>query len=173
MVVEFEDEIAHVVEEIAVVCHHEQCLVAAREESLQPFYHLQIEVVGGLVEYEQVGFEDEHVSQCHPFLLSSAELAHGLFEVGYLEGGQYLLGLQHSLRVALMVEARIEHGVFRIELRTLLKACHPQVVAVDNGARFVAFLSCQDGQKGRFSGSVLCDEPHALAFGYGERYIFE
>ena len=55
MVVEFEDDVADTVEEVAVVRHHEQRLVAALQIALKPFYHLEVEVVCRLVEDEQVG----------------------------------------------------------------------------------------------------------------------
>ena len=49
-VVQFEDVLAHVVEEVAVVCHHEDGQPLARQEVLQPFNHLYVQMVGWLVE---------------------------------------------------------------------------------------------------------------------------
>ena len=77
-VVQFKNDRANAVEEVAVVGHHQQRLVAARQKALQPLYHLQVEVVRRLVENQEVGFGNQHVGQCHTFLLSARELSHRL-----------------------------------------------------------------------------------------------
>ena len=82
LVFEFKDYGAHIVEEEPVVCHHEDGLVAARKEILQPDDHLEVEVVCGLVEYQEIGIGYQHLRQCHTFLLSAGELVYGLLHVG-------------------------------------------------------------------------------------------
>ena len=57
---------------------HEERLIAATEESFEPLNHLEVEVVGGLVEDEQLGFSDEYVGKCHTLALAARELRHGL-----------------------------------------------------------------------------------------------
>ena len=81
-------------------------------------------MVGGLVENQQVGLGDEHVGQGHALLLSAAELTHGLLQVAYLQLCQDLLGLEHLLSLALMVEAGIEHRLVRVEPWRLLQYAH-------------------------------------------------
>ena len=71
LVVDFEDDRAYAVEEIAVVGDHEQRLVASVEKAFQPFYHFQVEVVGRLVEYQQVWLQNKHVGQGHTLLLAA------------------------------------------------------------------------------------------------------
>ncbi len=94
-VVEFHDDVTHAVQEETVVGNHEQRLVASLQEALEPLYHLQVQVVGGLVKYEQIGLSDEHIGQGHTLLLSARQLPHGLFKVAYFQLRQYLLGFQH------------------------------------------------------------------------------
>ena len=115
-VIEFEDDSTHLVEEIAVVGHHEQGAVASGEESLEPFNHLQVEMVGRFIEDEQVGLSDEHIGQCHAFLLSAAEFSHGLVEPFDFELCQNLPGPEQAFLVALMVETGIEHRLLRVEM---------------------------------------------------------
>ena len=55
-VVEFEDDRTDAVQEESVVGDHEQGAVASREVAFEPFYHLQVEMVGGFVENQQIGF---------------------------------------------------------------------------------------------------------------------
>ena len=72
-------------------------------------------MVGGLVEDDQLRLEYEHIGQGDTLLLSAAELSHWLLEVANLQLGEYLLGFQHPLGVALMIEAGVEHALVRIE----------------------------------------------------------
>ena len=71
VVVKLQDDVAHAVEEEAVVGDHKQRFVAPVQVALQPFYHFEVEMVGRLIQYQQVRVGDKHICQCHPFLLSS------------------------------------------------------------------------------------------------------
>ena len=144
---------------------HEQRLVAASEEAFEPLYHLQVEVVGGLVEYQQVGFRNQYVGQGHPFLLSAAELSHRFLQVGDFQLRQNLLGFQYLFGVAPVVEAGFEHRLFRRESRTLLQIAQPQVVLEDDVALILALLARDDAQQCRLAGAVLRHKPYALALG--------
>ena len=75
-IVEFVDVVANVVEEVAVVGHHKDCQPLAREELLEPLNHVYIQVVGGLVEDEQVTVVHEQAAECHLLLLAAAEGVH-------------------------------------------------------------------------------------------------
>ena len=140
-VVQFQDHRAHAIQEETVVRHHQQRLVAAVQESLQPFYHLQIQVVRRLIEYQQVGIGYQHIRQCHALLLSATQLAHRLVQVANLQLRQNLLGLQYLLRIALVIEARIEHALHGVKHRRLIQHAHLQVAAEDDLARVVALLA--------------------------------
>ena len=60
-VVQLQNQVTHLVQEITVVCHHQQCFVPSCQITLQPFNHLQVEMVRGLIENQQVGFCNQHV----------------------------------------------------------------------------------------------------------------
>ena len=77
----FEDVTAHAVEEIPVVGHHQQPCTACREVLFEPLGHVGVEVVGRLVEDQQVGFADQHVGQRHALELPAREGLHFLPEV--------------------------------------------------------------------------------------------
>ena len=143
----FEDAVAHPVGEEPVVSDHEERAVAPCEISLEPFYHIEVEVVGGLVEDEQVGVGEQHVGQRHPFLLTSAELPHGLVEVAYLELGEHLFGPEHLLVVALMVEACVEHRLVGVEPWRLLEESHLEVPAEGDLSAVVALVPCDDAEQ--------------------------
>ena len=56
--------------------HHEDCQPLTREELLQPLDHVYVQVVGGLVEDEQVAVVHEEAAECHLLLLAAAEGVH-------------------------------------------------------------------------------------------------
>ena len=74
--VELEDPAGHVVEEVAVVGdgHHRARVVL--QGPLQPGHRLGVEVVGGLVEQQQVGLGQQQPAQGHPAALAAGERGH-------------------------------------------------------------------------------------------------
>ena len=72
--VELEDPAGHVVEEVAVVGDGDDGAGIVGEEVLQPGDGLGVEVVGGLVEQQQVGALEEQAAEGHPAALAAREL---------------------------------------------------------------------------------------------------
>ena len=91
LLVEFQNAVAYLVEEVAVVGHHEQGDVAAAQEVLEPLNHVDVEVVGRLVEDEQLWVVDENLGKRHAFHLASREGAYAGIEVIDLELRENLL----------------------------------------------------------------------------------
>ena len=173
VVVQFQNHRAHTIQEETVVRHHQQRTVATRQKALQPFYHLQIQMVRRLVEYQQVRLRQQHVSQRHTLLLTTAQLSHRLTEVAYLQLCQHLLRLQHLLWIALMVKARIQHRLLRVELRRLLQHTHLQVVAKHDASTVVTLFAREYRQQRRLTRSVLGYQSHLLAFANREADVVE
>ena len=73
------------VEEVTVVRHHQQAEVGAAQVFFEPFRHIEVEVVGRLVEYQQVGFGDEGIGKCHALQLPAGEVFYQLVEVADFE----------------------------------------------------------------------------------------
>ena len=69
----FDYFVAHAVKEIAVVCDHKQSHVLAREVAFEPFDDAYVEVVGRLVEHNQVGFLEYGACYGHAFALSAGK----------------------------------------------------------------------------------------------------
>ena len=93
-VVDFQYVLTHVVEEIPVVRHHEDGQTLPRQEILQPFYHLNVQMVGGLVQQQQVCMVDQYPAQRRFLLLASAQGLHGLVQLPVeAQTAQYLLYL--------------------------------------------------------------------------------
>ena len=171
MVVKLKDDRAHTVQEETVVGHHEQGAMASSQVALQPLYHLQIQMVGRLVENDEVWLRQQHVSQCHTLLLTATQLPHLLLQVPDLQLRQHLLGLQHLFLLPLMIETGVEHGLVRVELGRLLQEAHLQVTTEHDVAAVVTLLAGKDGEQRRLSRAVLRYQSHLLAFANGEADI--
>ena len=124
--------------------NHKKGAVVARQVTLEPFYHLKVKVVGGLVENKQVGLCEQHVGKGDTLLLTAAELSHRLGEVANLQAGEHLLRLENLLVVALVVETGVENGLLRVEMWRLLQITHTDIPAEDYLAAVVTFLACKD-----------------------------
>ena len=168
-IVHFDDGVAHAVEEVAVVCHHEQAGSGAAQVGFQPFNHLHVEVVGRLVEDEQVGFVLQHASQCHSLHHASRQLLHLLAHVGDFQLGENLLGAEFVG----MSQADVAHGEFSVVGGSLLQIAHFQAVSENHLPAFVAFDSSDDAEQRGFSCAVLGNESDALALAYGEGDVVE
>ena len=64
--VELEDPAGHVVEEVAVVGHGDDRAGVLLQVPLQPGHRLGVEVVGGLVQQQQIGRGEQEPAQGHP-----------------------------------------------------------------------------------------------------------
>ena len=61
LIVNFDNLRADTIEEITVVRHHQQAQVGATQVVLQPFGHVQVQMVGRLIENQQIRFGDQGV----------------------------------------------------------------------------------------------------------------
>ena len=84
-VLQVQDRAHGAVEEPAVVADHEDRVRVAREVALEPERALEVEVVGGLVQQQQVGRGEEHRGQRHAHPPAAGEVG---------AGARLLLGLE-------------------------------------------------------------------------------
>ena len=81
LTINFNDLTTYAIQEITIVCHHQDTDIGTAQVSFQPFSHFQIEVVGRLIEDDQFRVSDQDVGKCHPFQLSAGQMFHFLVEV--------------------------------------------------------------------------------------------
>ena len=72
--VELEDPLGDVVEEVAVVGDRQDGARVALEVALEPLHGLGVEVVGGLVEEQQVGLLEQQLAERDPAALATGEV---------------------------------------------------------------------------------------------------
>ena len=145
LVVEFEYHGTDTIEEEAVMGHHQQRSASASQIAFEPLNHLKIQVVGGLIKYQQIWLRQQHIGQCHALLLTTRELPHRLLQVADLKLRKYLFGLQHLLGIALMIEAGIEDTLLGVEHGRLLQHPYLQIATEDDTARIIALLAGKHG----------------------------
>ncbi len=85
LVVEVKDAVHRDIQEPAVVAHHEQGVGIVFKVALQPRRGLQIQVVGGLVQEQQVRGAKEHRRQGHPHAPPAGEGVEGTMLGGFVE----------------------------------------------------------------------------------------
>ena len=77
---------------MAVVGHHQQGDIGVGEVRLHPLNHLDVKMVGGLIEDQQVGVGDEGACEGCFLALAARQFSHRLEDVLDAEAGEHLLG---------------------------------------------------------------------------------
>ena len=76
---------ADTVQEVAVVAHHQHGMLKLTQVLLQPLNGFQVKVVGGLVEQQVVGVSEQCLGQHYAYLFLSAQFAHQLVVLVFLD----------------------------------------------------------------------------------------
>ncbi len=79
--IQLHDFIADVFQEISIVAYQQQCYSRSAEVPLQPFNHINVQVVGRLVKDQKIRLLQEHTCQCKAFLLTTAQGMHLLLQM--------------------------------------------------------------------------------------------
>ena len=61
------------VKKVPVVCHHQQGKVGTTQIVFQPFGHVKIQVIGGFIQYQKIGFGDKCIGKRYAFQLSAGK----------------------------------------------------------------------------------------------------
>ena len=74
--VQFQDPLAGVVQEVAVVGHRHHGAGELVQEALQPGHGLGVQVVGGLIQQQHVRGAHQQAAQCHPAALTTGQVGY-------------------------------------------------------------------------------------------------
>ena len=154
--VELEDPAGDVVEEVAVVGHGEDGAGVFVQEPLEPRDRLGVEVVGRLVEQQQVGRRQQDAAQCDPAALAAGEGRH----VGVARR-------QRSASIAMSsVRSRFQASVRSI--RSCTSPCSSRSVVIsssDIGSANRAEISSKRWSRARFSATPSSTFPRTSLAG--------
>ena len=106
--VELEDPAGDVVEEVAIVGDGDDRALVLGEVLLQPRHRLGVEVVGGLVEQQQVGRAQQQPAERHAPALAAGELAHLGVGRGQAQGVHRVVELRVEVPGVGGVDARLD-----------------------------------------------------------------
>ena len=115
--VELEDPARGVVEEVAIVRHRDHGAGKALQELLEPLHALGVEVVGRLVEQQQVGLRQQQPAERDAALLAAGEHVDLLLPRRQAQRvGRDLelvgaAGVEHRLELGLLLGELVEVGV--------------------------------------------------------------
>ena len=109
----------------AVVADDEDGAVVVGDKAAQPLDTLEVQVVGGLVQQQQVGMAQEELCQCDAHLPAAGELGARALKIGDLkaQAGQDLAGVTLEFVAAQMLKAVLDLAVFvkeRVDVLALL-----------------------------------------------------
>jgi hypothetical protein len=172
--VELEDAGGDPVEHMAVVGDEHEPAPVAGQPVLEPGDAVDVEVVGRLVEHQQVEGVHEEAGQGDPLPLTPGERRH----VGAAEGTQPE-PLEHGVDLPVGAPDGVEAGCrrrpdgARRELGALLEHAHPHPPALADGALLGLVDAGQDPQQGGLAGAVEPHHPQTVAGGQGQRELTE
>ena len=106
---EFPNGLRHLVEEVTVVGNEQHRALILLQKAFQEGHGLNVEVVGGLVQHQQVGGFEEQAGEVRAGALAAGKLAQGAGEIGFAEAH----ALQNALQAALVgvASAALEFGL--------------------------------------------------------------
>ena len=156
LVVNLQDFRAGTVEEIAVVRHHQQRYRGAAQIVLQPLHHVQVQVIGRLVQDQQLRLGDERIGKSHPLQLASGQLAHRLVEIPDMQAGEDLLHL--VLIIPSLVLLHAEEDAVHVRVVGMLHAMF--IVAYQVGNWVAVAEACLQHREFLRIAGILLQIPH-------------
>ena len=151
---------------------HEQGQAAGSEIILQPLGDLHVQVVGGLVQNQEIGLLHQCLGQCNPFGLASGELVYRFVKMEHAQFCKQLAGTQQFLVIGLRATCGQHVGALG-EYRGLHQIGGADVTAERDGAAAVIGMSGNHVQQGALALSVTCYKTHFLALVDIERKIIK
>ncbi len=132
LVGELDDPVGHVVDEVTIVADEQQRTAPRHEVVLEPRRAVDVEVVGGFVEDQDVGVADEQASQRHAHPPAAGQLGDGTVGIGggETEAGQDPVGLRFQGVAALLLEVRLDLAVAVEQLGIGRAGAHPALELV-------------------------------------------
>ena len=168
----------HVVEEVAVVADHHAGEGRVGEQLLEPEDAFEIQVVGGLVEEEQVGLADQFAGDGEAALPAAGERFGAQAAIGEAGAAQRLVDARGAFQIVEVLAGDgvgddLVDGVALGEFGVLRHVADARVAAHGDGAGIGLELAGEDPEQGGLARAVAADQAEALAFGDAERDVLE
>ena len=130
--------IANTIQKITIVRHQQQCQIFITQILLQPLNHVQIQVVGRLIQNQQIGHINQNPRQSHTLLLSATQRTHRLGHVRFID----IQFAQNLLRPGFVIPT-LRHRHFRgCQVQSLFRFIR-RGIRISNQSRLI-FLQSQN-----------------------------
>ncbi len=203
LLVDVHDVVAHVVQQVAVVAYHQDCVAELLQMLRQPDHGFDIEMVRRLVEDQEVGVAEQRARECHAHAPAARERAAGplLRVVVEAEAGQDRGGARGRGGGLDLVEAHMDvgqaqavlgglglgkqrgpfdvgrqHGVDHLDVaarRVLRHRADAGAAHQVDVTRVGLVLALDDLEQGRFACAVAADQANLPAVGESHRGAVE
>ena len=155
---------------------HDQATPEPAQPVLQPGYHLTVQMVGGLVQDQDVCRMDQSRGQSHPFALTAGEGADFLGEIRQAQAVEHGFGLVFVQLPKLGGEVEkylLENGGVILHGRILGKNADLHIGIAGDRTGVGLRQSGQDLEEGGFSGAVDADDSGFITFVEIEVHIIQ
>ena len=174
--VELEHASGHVLEEVAVVAHHEDGARPVGEDFLQPEDAIDVEMVGRLVHQQDVRLARQLARDREALPPAAGQRADRRAAVGEPGAAEGLGDPSRSLVLVHGAQDARDHlldGAVQREDRILGHVAHADPAAEDAAAAVWLLDSRQDPEEGGLAGAIGSDEAHLIAVHEPERQAVE
>ena len=171
--IEFNHSANHVFEEVAIVADRHARERRLLQERLQPLNSLEVQMIGRLVEQENVRSLNECLANCQPLAPAAGQGLGGSFEVAEtgaaerLSDSRWPLPSRHCRQLERTLDGSL-NCFARSELGNLRDATEPGVLAYRHCSAIRFHAAVKNFQERRFSGAVGADQANLVAFGHLE-----
>src|SRR5271156_5919429 len=176
--VEFAHFVRHIFKEVAVVADDDAGELRILEQSFEPFDSLEVQVIGGLIQQQDVRSLDQALDNRQtlaPTAGQSCGVGFKICETGATESF-FRSERKFLLRYARSFERALDNGPasrFRSKTRNLLDKTHLRAFTYRDFS-FIRFYTPEKNlEQGGLAGAVGTDQSDSLTFGHGEGDILE
>ena len=162
---DLEDLVCHTVKEISVMCYHDHNALETVKVIFQPGSHLIVQMVGRLVQDQDIRWVYKNCRQRHTLFLTTGEMFNLFFMVfdsQFVENHMCLCLRIPALFLLPLCHIGKDRCALR-ELRVLRKIGDAKSVLRDHLALICFFQSGEDPKEGCFSCSIDADDPDLVS----------
>ena len=145
--VDFHNPVAYTVQKIPVMGDHDQCASPFFQIVLQPVCHVIVQMVGGLVQQQNVRRGEQHRNKRQALPLSAGKLACRLVKVPDPKAGHHGLGVAFDGPPVLVGYISSQHtfqtGQLRVKLRVLGQIPDHRMIGGGDGSLIRLLHPCQ------------------------------
>ena len=169
----------HPIQKIPVMSYQHNSSPEFQQIIFQPLGHLVIQMVGGLVQDQDIPFAHQHPDKGRPLLLSAGQLLHRLVKIRQIQLVKHSLGLCLPRPPVICgcgyiaLQRRFQHRISLLEHRRLGQIRDFQIIAHGDLPVIAFLLPGQNFQQGRFTGAIHTDDPDLLSLLNGKIRLIE